>query len=319
MKKYSFAAVLIVASMWWSAAIAMPVIDPTVNPVNECEIDADCPALFTCKVVQQSDCPPSVGCPSCECPPCLEDAGEGCACVCPVCDVVENPADCGGTVEYKVCEWTPVTCEADVDCADGFECTAQESCSSSGCVCPTCVCAEPVDGGEWFDCDCPEAYSCDCGDVSEPVCEVTARYCLPKEVACQADVDCADGFFCVATGAATSCACPDCLCPACADGAVCEPCQCDVCDCDTAVSTEKVCLPAGWADYINDGLIPVYEGSETGVTDSGATRSDDLGEVALTDVDAAANSCQTGNSSALPGILVIMILGMVVVLRRRAF
>jgi hypothetical protein len=92
-----------------------------------------------------------------------------------------------------------------------------------------------------------------------------------------------------------------------------------VCDCDTSVSTEKVCLPAGWADYINDGLIPVYEGSETGVTDSGATRSDDLGEVALTDVDAAANSCQTGNSSALPGILVIMILGMVVVLRRRAF
>lgn len=322
MKKLISFMVLICAVMAWSSAMAVPYADPT----NECEVDADCPALFRCETAQAPDCPSAMTCPVCDCEPCSGDSDEGCNCVCPVCDVIEYSADCGAEVEYKVCAWNPAKCDADADCPSGFECVAEESCSGGGgCVCQPCTCAESYDGGEWFNCECPETYSCDCSDIEEPVCEVTGRYCLPKEVPCETDSDCSEDFSCVATGGTGACQCSDCACPVCPADADCEPCECQPCECDTTESTEKYCLPAGWADYIHDGEVPFFVDSGVTDTDSGVVRNSDSGEPATPgseSIDDAANSttsCQAGTSTALPGVMVVFLLALGFVLRRRVF
>ena len=93
------------------------------DPVDECQVDADCPTQFICTTVQAPcDATPC----ACACPACDPEMTDGCGCVCPVCDVAECTP-----VEFKVCQWEPVRCGGDDDCGDGFECVADEICSEA--------------------------------------------------------------------------------------------------------------------------------------------------------------------------------------------
>lgn len=285
----------------------------SADPVNECEIDSDCPAQFVCETVEMPcDATPCM----CACEPCPDDAYEGCGCVCPVCDVVE----CTGGGEYTMCVWEPVKCVADDECADGFECVAEEMCSGgASCVCPECVC-DPAAGDS---CECPD-FVCDCGDVTEPECELGESYCMPEQVPCAIDSDCAEGFTCVSFGADVACLCSDCACPVCESDA-CMPCECEPCDCGdvSGGETESYCLPESWSAYVDleDGQL-VYEPARDGdaviaiddESDSGAT-TNPTGE---TDTDADSGDCTAGRTGALSWILLFPFVAILAARRRSA-
>jgi len=116
---------------------------------------------------------------------------------------------------------------------------------------------------------------CECEEDPEPVyeeeCTTLASICFPKEVACETDADCAEGFVCFDIGMGDTdsggdCLCPGCACPDCPPGEECEDCECPPCDCgddeDFEPEAELVCIPAGWdeADYVGgDGSGGGYE------------------------------------------------------------
>lgn len=233
---------------------------------TECETDADCPSMFHCEEVEMGGCGGSSA--SCACPDCAP--GEECPpCVCD--EISEDPEDCE-TTTAKVCVYKQQECAADADCAEGFECQEEEVCWGSGggvaCTCAGCVCPTCEEGEECPPCDCPAPDECECDD--EPVetteeCEVTGSYCVPVEVPCQSDADCAADWECVMLPVA--CACPGC---ACEEG---SDCSCPPCECDEE-STDGICAPAGWGQFVTSENM---DGGSGGAQENGTSSPlDDL-------------------------------------------
>lgn len=222
---------------------------------GECETDDDCPVQFICEEIDLP-CDAYPTCPPCACPGCDpddEDCTEEPDCDCPPC---EEPEPCEEETA-KMCVFDPIDCEADADCEDGFECVELEECwgSGGGCMCTDCVCADCPDGEECEPCDCPEEPECECDDEEwEEECVVYAAICLPAEVPCEGDDECAEGFVCVADEGGGGCACPGCDCPPCPEGEECEPCDCPPCECEEG-EDESYCIPEGWeeADFYGGG------------------------------------------------------------------
>ena len=278
--------------------------------VDECQADRDCPTQFVCDTFEM----PCEATPcTCACEPCPDEA-DGCGCTCPACEV----AECTDQGQFRMCVWEPVACVSDEDCADGFECVTEEMCSGGiGCECPPCACDPASD----VPCDCTD-YECECGDVTEPVCEPGESHCLPKQVQCVSDSDCADGFSCVSFGADIACMC-DCACPAC-EGDACMPCECEPCDCGDVTGYEDVsyCLPADWSEYVDyEGGEMVMEPRQNGdvliaiddESDSGAT-ANPPGE---TDADESdSGNCSAGCSGNLSIILLLPFAALLFVRRR---
>lgn len=127
---------------------------------GECTVDADCPAGYTCDIVDYEACPPCVE--GEECPPC--ETGSSSTCTPP----------------------PPQECDADTPCSGDDVCVTYtfESCTGGGSVAP---------------CD-PDDEACEMGrpQPDEPECtSETESYCVPPYLApCQADADCGDGFTC---------------------------------------------------------------------------------------------------------------------------
>jgi hypothetical protein len=188
---------------------------------------------FACEEVQA----PCAG-TTCACPPC--EPGTECTCDCPT-----EPEPCEPTT-YKYCAYTPQECTGDADCAEGFECKAQEVCSSSG----GCGCARPACDPSAGECPVPEPCDCETEPAPEPTCEVIGHYCEAKQIECTAAADCPSGWDCV--GVTVGCACPAIVCDS-ADPAGCP--DLPACDC-ADVPDVSYCMPGGWAetaarDYAN--------------------------------------------------------------------
>ncbi len=242
---------------------------------GECDNDADCPEYFTCKDIQVP-CPTMPDCPPCTCaaPGCNPDEGD-CSeapepdCECEPCDIPED-FECE-TETYGYCVFEPEDCSSDDDCGEGFECIEQEACWESGgggCVCTTCACPDCPEGEECEPCDCPEEEECECfDDEPQSGCESMGAFCVPKQIECEDDLNCPEGWECAqfgSSGGGTSCACA-CECqatPPCAPGEECpepEECVCPPCDCDEegeefAEPGIGFCIPGGWKDIgFDDG------------------------------------------------------------------
>ena len=245
---------------------------------GECDTDADCPVEFLCEEIAvpcntMPDCPP---CACAGCDPDDEDCTEVPECECPDCP---EPTPCEEETAH-LCVFNPTECEGDPDCIEGFECVEMEECSGGGggdCMCTECVCADCPDGEE-CECDCPEEPVCECDEEPqdwEESCEVILAICLPKEVPCETDDDCAGDFVCMEDPQDTDCACPGCACPDCPEGEECEPCDCPPCECDKGQEEEGgegYCVPDGWdeADF--------WGGEQGGSTMSGEENDKDEGE-----------------------------------------
>ncbi len=272
-----------------------------MEPVDQCQVDSDCPDQFECELVE-TPCDPSPC--TCACQPCDPD-DESCECVCPECDVVA----CEG-YQYRVCTWIPDGCTDDGDCPDGFECSIPVSCSGQGaCECPPCAC--PPEAGDA--CDCSN-YSCECEDIVEPECVSGEGFCAPAMKPCDGDSDCPEDFKCTSFSGDTDCGC-GCACPAC-DGDNCEPCECPPCGCGDVGQEETVsyCVPGGWENYVQ------LEGGEAVF---GTREGDDTAGVPLQDLDG--NNTEVGGgdsgncSSGAPGrfsLILLLPLGILIARRR---
>lgn len=224
---------------------------------DECESDADCPAEFKCEEIGYGSCGGATpACPPCTCMACDPD-DEECDpedCECPPCEEEFVEPECTEEI-VKVCMFVPEECEADADCADGFECVAQEVCYGMGtsCACPeiVCACETCPDGEECEPCECPEVPPCDCDDEEEYVeeCETLGAYCVPQQITCEDDEGCPEGWECL--DFPDDCVCPmcDCAVPPCPEGEECpEPdCDCGPCECEEG-GGESYCVPDGWAE-----------------------------------------------------------------------
>lgn len=298
---------------------------------SQCESSADCPAGFACieETIPCATLAVEVDCAPCAC------SSEDESCECPECEPVEEyyDADCEDQT-FRYCGFVPVECASDSDCSAGYECVADEVCSGGGadCACSGCVCEPCTEGEECLPCDCPEE-ECDCtGEEFEVVCEVLGSYCLPKQVECDDDTDCAAGFECSAMTGTT-----DCLCPACA----CLPCdpttdpECDVeCDCAPCDCSEgevvNYCLPIGWAEMdlvatsgeerTDDTDSQSWVPSENYNTDGNietAAIAEDEDDKAAEDEDSSAGCSMSSNGSNNLGLFLIMTLLLAVPLVRR--
>ncbi len=122
-----------------------------------CETDADCPSPLVCEL---GDCPPSVS----------GDTSEDCA------------AATRGECIFELAE-----CASDADCNAGYECAVMEGLRR----CSVDVAAPMPDCAAGTECPMPMP------EPSEPECEpVEQRMCFPKEVPCDTDGDCDDGWSC---------------------------------------------------------------------------------------------------------------------------
>lgn len=224
----------------------------------ECETDADCPDLFSCSEEAVPCAMPAIACDCPDCPPDAPDCDPECSC--------PDPGDYECPDEtVKICVYEPASCETDAECGEGFECYAEEICygSSGGCACPGW---DPDSGEEPAECTCDEE------PVSTEECEVVGSYCAPKQVECQADADCPNGWECAtfAMGGSgdVACACTTCACP---EGAECD-CE-TTCDCPETEEPEVVeetmgyCLPGGWGDVVSSAM---DSGTATGGEAGGA-------------------------------------------------
>lgn len=280
--------------------------DDDVYYSGDCEVDADCPMGFACEQVQ-------VPCGStrvdCACPGCAE--GEECPpCECP--EEPVEPPEC--EIEtYGYCAYKPVECASDADCVEGFECKAQEVCSSSagcGCAMPAC---DPDDG------ECPEPEPCECDETDyEETCEVIGNYCEAKQIECEAAADCPADWECVGIGA--DCACPAIACAsdepdACPDL---PPCEC------AAEPTVSYCMPGGWAeaaarDYAagsDDTGAVGEEQSPTAAFMEDASKA--AAEQDATDTDKGSGCAYATTTTAGLGVLLLTVLSLLgVAVRRR--
>jgi hypothetical protein len=203
---------------------------------DECAADADCPDGFTCETALMPCA--DVACPPCECA--CPDGEEPCDCACEPCT---EPEPCE-PITYRYCMYAPKACAQDADCGEGFACEVQEACTVSGCDCSAgCACPECVPGEECPPCDCEQdPVPCECPENPEPVCEVLGQYCVPAEIACEADGDCPADFACVNWDA------PVCACAACACDPEAPDCECEPCTCPEPEETDGTCMPRSWAD-----------------------------------------------------------------------
>lgn len=204
--------------------------------VVECETDADCIDGFVCEEVggvacAMPDCPDGDECP--EPPDCEEevfyacvpgpcgsddDCAEGMRCVevefggdcavssepcpegedCPPPDFEDYDCDDVVTESYCLPSWIG-TCESDSECGEGFECVPDEICMCSG-------------GGGIDDPPPPDPEDPDSDPYPEEdpdcTCEPTDEsYCRPREIECEEDVECPDGWTCEDLGTAVSVTC----------------------------------------------------------------------------------------------------------------
>lgn len=310
---------------------------------DECRADADCDQGLVCEVVGGTACAcPSEGpCEPCEAEefracvpgPCASDAdcGAGLVCVsyevpCPGVAEPDCPPDMecgGGEREADDCEPTTASvcaprwvlpCEAAADCGDGFACEPVEICGCSGGS-PT----DPVDpdepssgggsdseggssgsSGEGAPPPPPEDDACECvpGDTNQ---------CVPIEVACDDDADCADGWSCARAPSVTTCTVPE------GGEGACEE-----------VPSEPVagqCVPSGWYGGAGSGE---ERGEDFGVPTAaeGVAHNDD-GSSTPEDPDDAMNGTQTTPSSGCGGAPGSLVAGLAFValawaMRRRA-
>ncbi len=189
------------------AALTLTSSMSLVARARECSDDADCQEGTSCQVVEQSA------------PGCDPGADGGC-----------DPAP--EITEYRQCEPIPLTCDADADCPSGLSCVEEDAgdctvvaggpdssarettCEPTPgeklCALRLAACADDSDCTAREQCVPDGAQTCssapcesgqECPD--EPVCEdtSTANFCFPKQVACDADADCADGEVCYDLGA----------------------------------------------------------------------------------------------------------------------
>jgi hypothetical protein len=122
-------------------------------------------------------------------------------------------------------------------------------------------------------------------------CNVVASICAPKQIECEDDAGCPEGWECLEGGGdAPTCACTQCVCEPCPEGETCEPCECpedpEPCDCGgEEFVAESYCIPGGWGEA----------GFVGGAAES--TGTDEDGEEAPTMMDAATEQ-QAKNAEA---------------------
>ncbi len=204
---------------------------------DECEADGDCPDGFVCEV----DLTTCAGAPCLPCACACPDGDEACDCECPECP---DPEPCD-PIEFHYCVYSPKECASNVDCVEGYECLVQEACSTPGCACDGgCACPPCPDGEDCPPCECDsDPEPCECSEDFEPVCELIGQYCVPAQVACEADGDCPEAFQCATWDA------PICACAACSCDPTLPDCDCDpTCDCPAPVPAGGFCTPRSWAD-----------------------------------------------------------------------
>ncbi len=309
---------------------------------GECATDADCPLDFTCQEVE-IPCYDMPTC-ACACEPCPEGDPD-CEAKCDECDCPE-PEPCTEETQM-LCVYTPTECVEDGDCGEGFECREIEECSgggSMGCACTECVCADCPEGEECPPCDCPEEPVCECDDVPEEFeeeCTVLAAICFPKEVPCETDADCAEGFICFEdpegeTSVSSDCACPGCFCE---EGD--EECDCPPCECDEEplppeeYVAEMICIPEGWedAEFLGGGGSAMgadfetnADGTPKGEQDVEEPVSPEPGdgdgtsgatEESADDGSSESSGCTAGGSANAASALLLALLGLALVTTRR--
>lgn len=200
----------------------------------ECEADSDCIEGFICEEVGASTCgaaPCREGDDCEEEPPCEpetfsfcvpgpcdsdDDCSAGLACLevefggdCMSVAVPDCPPeeDCPEPEDFEVeCE-EPETatlclppyvapCETDDECGDGFECVADEMCTCSGGSGLDEPPPDPEDPGDSGDPD-PDDDGREWDGDEDCTCEPTdERYCSPREIECDGDGECPNGWTC---------------------------------------------------------------------------------------------------------------------------
>lgn len=263
---------------------------------GECTADADCPQGFACVETTYGYCGGAI--PDCEPCTCACEEGQPCNCEdeCPPCETSEPPECSEGTI--MVCEYQPQTCAADSDCAEGFECVAQEACTSYD-SCVSCACPVCPEGETCEPCDCPEVPDECVGVPSEPVCETLGSYCVPKQVECTQDSDCPDDWSCTAMPVACPAIACDCVCP---EGTDCDCTEeCPVSECDE--SSKAYCLPGGWyeAGFSDAAALGSDTFMDKGVTEAANTHTEEpTVEPSDTDTDSD-GTAQTGTDGSSSG------------------
>lgn len=274
----------------------------------ECAQDADCPEGFVCETG-------FMPCGDIGCPPCACDCPEGeepCDCECPECP---DPEPCD-PVAFHYCVFAPQECGSDAECAEGFECRVQEACSVSGCECAAgCVCPACPDGAECPPCECEEEPEpCDCPEDPEPECEVVGRFCMPKEVPCEADGDCPGDFVCV-TWDAPVCACAACRCDPSAPDCDCDP----TCDCEEPGEVDGMCAPRSWADAgIPAGAEPQPGEAAAEYARDLSNQDDDAKGEAQAAGTGAGGGCSAGSANGSAVLVFLATLLLLGLMRRRA-
>jgi hypothetical protein len=204
----------------------------------ECAADADCGTGFHCELAPSTPVPQPDCAPNTDCPQPGTETGAG----------TPAPSAAGW------CVATPLSCKADADCPDYMACEKQ----GYGCTASACAPNEA----------CPEPAPC------EPPPDLPS-YCAPRQINCETDAPCPDGFACTGQMSEVGCAAPSCQ-----EGADCPPVEC------TPGPTQKFCAPKE-IDCGSDAMCPATwtcmamvtgecsstVGSGTGSTGSGSTGS----------------------------------------------
>ncbi len=166
-----------------------------------CESDTDCGENMVCETKTWETCSDSAGA-SCD------DSGN--------CEMVEVQSECKEESRSTCVYRWQTECERDADCGDGFTCDQYElgcdcadSAGSTDAVPDKDGAEEPpegMDGGSANGTDSTEPppddpdrlrAPCDCGEPE------VVNYCHAKEVECDTEADCPDGWSCEARGGAS--------------------------------------------------------------------------------------------------------------------
>lgn len=162
-----------------AADVAVPVSQGTCERAAElCQVDADCGEHYICSMGDSASaavgCDPAGDCSSVPPEPVAAETGE---CTGKIISCVQNSQCPTASLCLEgVCAFDLRSCTQNSECVSGYECFVEttETCSTAPC-----------------------AVGMDCNP--EPICDTAARsegYCLPKAVACTADVGCEGDLLC---------------------------------------------------------------------------------------------------------------------------